>query len=121
VKTSIASDGVSISAPLAIEVIDQKQIGLKLAGPVSVTTGHALTAEVAQLLAGDINASLAAALTHALNANEARAKVPDLPGLGVTVQHAEFAAEGNNLRVRARGSARMGSAPFSTLLDFLTK
>jgi hypothetical protein len=57
VKTIAASDSVRLSAPVTAVVVDQKQVGLRLADPVSVTTGHALTAEVASLLAGDISAS----------------------------------------------------------------
>jgi hypothetical protein len=121
IKTTIASDSVSISAPLAIEVIDQQQIGLKLAGPVSVMTGHAIAAEVAQLLSGDIDTSLAAVLADAPNASEARAKMPQLAGLKVTVEDAAFAASGNDLLVRVRGTAHMGSAAFNTLLGFLSK
>ena len=71
IKTISASDSVILTAPVEITVIDQKQIGLKLAGPASVTTGHALTEEVANLLAGDISASITSQLANALNASEA--------------------------------------------------
>jgi hypothetical protein len=102
-------------------VVDQKQVGLRLAGPVSVTTGHALTAEVASLLAGDISASITSELAKALDTNGARASVPNLPGLDAAVQSAEFAAEGPDLLVRANGTARMISDAFNALLELVNK
>ena len=94
VKTIAASDSVTLAAPLEIIIIDQKQIGLQLAGPVSVTPGHALTSEVASLLAGDISASIASQLAKAFYASEARARLPNLPGLEGNVQSAQFAGQG---------------------------
>jgi len=121
VKTIGASDSVTLAAPVEIIVVDQKLIGLQLGGPVSVTTGHALTAEVANLLAGDISASVTSQLAKALDASEARASLPNLPGLVTNVQSAQFAAEGSELQVRAAGNARMGSDAFSRLLELMNK
>jgi hypothetical protein len=121
VKTETVSDSVALSAPVEIVVVDQKQLGLKLAGPVSVNTGNALTAEVADLLTGDVSASITSALARALDANEARAGVPNVPGLEATIANAEFAADGNVLLVRATGTARMSSEAFSNLLGLLSK
>jgi hypothetical protein len=120
-KTTIASDSVTLSAPVQINVVDQKQVDLKLAGPVTVTTGHALAQEVANLLGGDVSASITAQLTRALDASQARVTLPALPGLDVTVQDAEFAANGNALLVNAAGTARMSSDAFNTLLHSLSK
>ena len=91
------------------------------AGPVSVTSGHALTAEVANLLAGDINASITSQLANALNASEARAGLPDLPGLVANIQSAQFAGDGSELLVRAAGTARMSSEAFNSLLTLMSK
>jgi hypothetical protein len=121
VKTIAASDRVTLTATVQIIVIDGKQVGLRLAGPVSVTTGHALTAEVANLLAGDISASITAQLANALNASEARAGLPDLPGLVANIQSAQFAGEGPELLVRATGTARMSGEAFNNLLALMSK
>lgn len=120
-KTIAASDSVTLTAPVEIIVIDQKQIGLQLAGPVSVTTGHALTAEVANLLAGDISASITSQLAKALDASEARATLPNLPSLEGNIQSAQFAGEGSELLVRAAGTARMNGDAFSSLLELMNK
>jgi hypothetical protein len=120
-KTIIAADSVSLSAPVRITVVDQKHVGLKFAGPVSVTTGHALTEEVANLLAGDVNASVSAQLSKALDASQALATLPTLPGLNVTVRDAEFAANGNDMLVKASGTARMGSETFNALLQLFSR
>jgi hypothetical protein len=121
IKTISASDSVTLTAPVEITVIDQKQIGLKLAGPASVTTGHALTEEVANLLAGDISASITSQLANALDASEARASLPNLPGLVANIQSAQFAAEGSELLVRATGTARMSGDAFNSLLELMNK
>jgi hypothetical protein len=121
IKTETVSDSVALTAPVEILIVDGKQLRLKLASTVSVKTGNALTAEVANLLAGDISASITSALASALNANEARASVPNVPGLEVNIQNAQFAADGNVLLVRANGTARMSSESFSTFLGLLTK
>jgi hypothetical protein len=121
VKTHIASDSVRVSIPLEVVVLDQKQIGLKLAGTVLVTTANALTAEAVRLLAGDLNARVSAELSRVLDASDARATIPSLPGLDAAVEQAEFAQEGMNLILRANGTAKMTSAAFNTLLDFMSK
>jgi hypothetical protein len=121
IKTETVSDSVALTAPVGISVVDQKQLGLKLVGPVAVKTGNALTAEVANLLAGDLSASITSALTRALDTNEARASVPNVPGLEVNIQNGQFAADGNVLLVRASGTARMSSQAFNTLLELLNK
>jgi hypothetical protein len=120
-KTEGPHDSVSITAPVRIFVTDGKQLGLQLAGPVTVKTGNALTAEAIQLFTGDISASITKALTNALNADEARAKLPSLPGLEAAIKDAAFAADGNALLIRAHGSARMTSDTFNSLLDTLSK
>jgi len=121
VKTIAASDSVTVTATVEIAVIDQKQISLQLAGPVTVTTGHALTAEVANLLAGDISASLTSQLSNALDASAARASLPNLSGLVVNIQSAQFAEQNSELLVSAVGSARMSADAFNSLLDLMNK
>jgi hypothetical protein len=120
-KTIIGADKVTLAAPVHINVVDAKQVGLKLAGPVKVTPEHALRAELVNLLAGDVGAAITAQLTQALDAGQARASLPALPGLDVTVQEAEFAADGNELLVNAMGVARMSSDAFNALLETLSK
>lgn len=121
VKTILASDSVTLTAAVQIIVINQKRVGLQLAGPVSVTTGHALTAEVANLLAGDMQSSITSQLANAINTSEARANIPDLPGLVVNIQSAQFASEGSDLVVRAAGTALMSSETFNSLLALMNK
>jgi hypothetical protein len=120
-KTVAGSDSVTLTASVEIVTIQPDRVGLKLAGPVSVTTGHALTAEVAQLLAGDIGASLTSRLATALDAADARASFPDLPGLAVNVQSARFSGEGAELQVDAAGTARMSGDTFNSLLELMSK
>jgi hypothetical protein len=110
-----------LSARVAIIIIDQKQLGLQLAGPVSVTPGHALTQEVADLLAGDVSASITSQLAKALDTSQARASLPDLPGLTANIQNAQFADNGPELLIRTTGMAQMTSDTFNTLLALMTK
>jgi hypothetical protein len=118
-KTIIASDSVTGSVPVELVVIDQSQIGLKLPGPLSIMPGHALTADATRIFVGDFNAKLEAQLSSALDASSARARVPSLPGLEVTIERAEFAADGSKLTIRVDGKAKMSSAAFNRLLQFL--
>ncbi|MGC2074994.1 MAG: hypothetical protein WA728_02970 [Xanthobacteraceae bacterium] len=120
-KTVIGADSVTLSVPVQVNVVDQREVGLKLAGPVTVTTGHSLTEQVANLLAGDVSASITTQLASALDATQARATLPSLPGLDVIVQEAEFASNGNDLQVNASGMARMSSDAFNTLLQLLSR
>jgi hypothetical protein len=121
VKTIVATDSVHLSTSVVAAVFNQTQVGLRLAGPVTVTTGHALTTEVANLLAGDIEASLTAQLTTALNASAARATLPDLPGLDANIQNVEFASDGPVLLVSANGTARMSGDAFNKILQLMNK
>jgi hypothetical protein len=120
-KTEGPSDSVSISAPVRVSVVDGKQLGLQLAGPVTVKTGNALTEDPVRLFTGDISASITSALTNALNADQARAKLPSLPGLEATIKDAAFASNGDTLLIRAHGNARMTSDTFNSLLDTMSK
>ena len=79
IKTEGPHDSVSVTATVRVSVVDGKQLGLQLAGPVTVKTGNALTEEAVRLFTGDISASITNALTNALNADQARAKLPTLP------------------------------------------
>ena len=121
VKTILASDNVTITTPVRVVVVNQNQVGVQLAGPVTVRTGNALTAEVANLLAGDVNSLIAAQLAKALDASEARMKLPDMPGLEATIESAAFAAQGDQLLVRAAGTGLMTSEVFSKLLETINK
>lgn len=120
-KTEGPRDSVSITATARVSVIEGKQFGLQLAGPVTVKTGNALTEEAVRLFTGDISASITNALTSALNTDQARAKLPSLPGLEGAINDAAFAANGDTLLIRAHGSARMTSDAFNSLLDTMSK
>lgn len=120
-KSEGPSDSVSITATVRVSVVDGKQLGLQLAGPVTVKTGNALTEEAVRLFTGDISTSITNALTNALNADQARATLPSLPGLEGTINDAAFAANGDTLLIRAHGSARMTSDTFNSLLDTMSK
>jgi hypothetical protein len=120
-KTEGPRDSVSIGATVRVSVVDGKQLGLQLAGPVTVKTGNALTEEAVRLFTGDISASITSALTNALNADQARAKLPSLPGLEATIKDAAFAADGDTLLIRSHGNARMTSDTFNSLLDTMSK
>ncbi len=121
VKTEGPRDSVSITATVRVAVIDGKQLGLELVGPVTVKAGSALTQEAIRLFAGDINASVANALGNALSAEEARAKLPSLPGLDGSITGASFASDGGALLIRAHGNACMTSETFNSLLDMMNK
>jgi hypothetical protein len=119
-KTELASDSVTASVRVELVVVDQNQIGLKLAGPLSITPGHTLTAEAARIFAGDFNALLEAQLSSALDASSARASVPSLAGLEATIEHAEFMDDGAKLTIRANGTAKMNSIAFNRILQFMS-
>jgi hypothetical protein len=120
-KTEGPRDSVSISATVRVAIVGGKQLSLQLVGPAMVKTGNALTAEAINLFTGDINDKLTNALKDALNADQARAKLPNLPGLDGTITDAAFAANGDTLLIRARGNARMTSETFNNLLDSISK
>jgi len=121
VKTIAFSDSVNISFPVEVVIVDQRQVGLRLAAPVSLKTGHRLTAEAARLLLGDLNAWLTAELSKILDAHDARAGIPPLSGLDATIERAEFAQNGTTLMLSAAGSGRMNGVAFNTLLELFTK
>src|SRR5208282_5049024 len=121
VKTIVGSDTVTLSAPIEIQVVDQGQIGVQLAGTVTATPQHALTAEVTNLLAVDINALMTTALAKALDASGARASLPALPGLVLTAREAQFSKDGTVLLADADGTAHMGNVAFNALLDLMSK
>jgi hypothetical protein len=121
VKTKIASDEVQLSASVEVVIIDQKRIGLKLASPVSVVTGSRLTDEAIKLLGVDASASITSALAKALDASEAQASVPAVPGLDATIQSATFATDGAALLIRAEAAAKMNSEAFNELLKLMSR
>jgi hypothetical protein len=121
VKTEGPQDDVTITAPVRISIINGKQVGLQLAAAVTVKTGNALTEEAVHLFAGDMSAKITAALTNALNSDQARAKLPNLAGLDGSINDAAFAADGGTLLIRAHGNARMTGETFNSLLDSASK
>lgn len=118
-KTQIASDSVSISAPVELYVANPQAIALRLTGPATLKTGDPTTTEAAEALVGDINGALTTQLSKLLDTARARAAIPPLPGLDVTIERAAFAQDGPKLTVRASGHATMTSAAFASFLGFL--
>jgi hypothetical protein len=118
-KTQIASDSVSISAPVELYVANPQAVALRLTGPATLKTGDPATTEAAEAFVGDINGALTAQLSKLLDTARARAAVPPLPGLDVTIESAAFAQNGPKLMVRASGHATMTSAAFASFMGFI--
>jgi hypothetical protein len=118
-KTKLAEDSVSISAPVELYLPTPSSVALRLAGPAKLTTGRPATMEAASAFLGDVNAALSAQLAKLLDAERARAAAPALPGLDVDIESAAFAEDAGKLTVRAKGRATMSSAAFASLMDFL--
>ncbi len=118
-KTELASDSVSISVPVELYLPDPQTIALRLSGSATLKTGDPATAEAAKPFSDDLNGLLTAQLAKLLDTARARASVPPLPGLEVTIEDATFAQDGPNLKVRAHGRATMNSAAFASFLGFI--
>jgi hypothetical protein len=120
-KTRVASDRVRVSVPVEIVVVDPHEVGLRLAGKATVATGSELTAELTSTFADDLDTALSLALDKILDARSARAKIPPLPGLDVTIDSAEFIQDGAKLGIRAKGHGTMSAAALATLLASFVK
>ena len=68
---------------------------------------------------GDVNAALTGQFAKLLDTARARAAVPPMPGLDVTIESAAFAQDGAKLIVRASGRATMTSGAFAGFLGFI--
>ena len=82
------------------------------------TCSHAIT-DAASAFVGDVNAALTVQLAKLLDTSRARAVVPPMPGLDVTIESAAFAQDGSRLTVHASGRAAMTSAAFASFLGFI--
>jgi hypothetical protein len=120
-KTKLAEDSVSISAPVELYLPTPSSVALRLSGPTTITTGRPATMEAASAFLGDINAALSAQLGKLLDTERARAALPSLPGLDVDIQNATFAQDGAKLIVRASGRAKMSAEGFAALLTFMSR
>jgi hypothetical protein len=120
-KTRLAEDSVSISAPVELYLPTPSSVALRLAGTAVITTGRPATMEAASAFLGDVNAALSAQLSKLLDAERARAALPSLPGLDVEIESATFAEEGGKLMVRASGRARMSAEGFAALIAFMAR
>jgi hypothetical protein len=118
-KTELASDSVSISAPVELYVASPQAIALRLTGPVSLRTSDPAITDAASPFIGDVNAALSVQLAKLLDTARARAAVPPMAGLDVTIEQAAFAQDGPKLVVRASGRATMTSAGFAAFLGFI--
>jgi phage tail sheath gpL-like len=121
IKTKLVSDSVRVTAAVELVVIDGKEVHLKLSRPAEFTTGNALTAEAASMFLGDLNAKLSSALSGMLDAREARAALPELPGADLTLADAAFGPDGSVLTLQAKGNGKLNSEAFNRALEFLTK
>ena len=104
---------------MELYVANPQAVALRLTGPATLKTGDPTTTEAAEALVGDINGALTAQLSKLLDTARARASVPPLPGLDVTIETAAFAEDGPKLTVRASGHATMDSTAFASLLGFV--
>jgi hypothetical protein len=119
VRAEIASDRVSISAPVELYLPSPQIIALRLNGRATLKANNRAIMEAANDFLGDIDAAFSAQLSKLLDSSRARASIPPLPGPDVAIDHAEFGQEGKKLIVRARGHATMTSAAFASLLVFI--
>jgi len=118
-KTEIASDSVSISVPVALYLPNPQTVALRLAGPATLQAGDPATAQAAGAFADDLNGLLTVQLAKLFDTARARAAVPPMPGLDVTIEEAAFAQDGPKLTVRASGRATMSSEAFASFLGFI--
>jgi hypothetical protein len=117
-KTEIASDNISISAPVELYVPNPQSIAVRLTGPPTLKTSDPAMTEAANAFVGDLNGALTVQLSKLLDTARARAAVPSLPGLDVAIENAAFAQDGSKLTVRAKGRAMMTSAALASFLAF---
>jgi hypothetical protein len=120
-KNKDFSDTVRVTAAIELIVVSGKQVGLRLSRNAELETGHHLTSEAARLFVGDLNVKLSSALAGMLDAGNARATLPDLPGAEYTITDAQFRADGPTLTVQVQGGGKVTSEGFSRLLEFLTR
>ena len=120
-KTKIASGGVAISVPLELFLPDPQTIALRLSGPATIKTDDPMIEQAASAFAGDVNAVFTAQLGRLLDAKRARAVLPPLPGIDVTIERAAFAQQGRKLLVRASGRATLTSEALASLLAFVAR
>ena len=118
-ETQIASDTVTISAPVELFLPNPQTVALRLSGPATIKTGDPLTAQAAEVFVGDVNTALTRQLSKLLDTSRARAAVPPMPGLDVTIEDAAFVQQGPKLMVRARGRATMTSEALASFLAFI--
>jgi hypothetical protein len=118
-KTELASDSVSISIPVELYLPNPQTIALRLTESATLGTADPATAGAAKPFADDLNGLLTTQLSKLFDAGRARASVPPMPGVEVTIEDATFAQDGSKLTVRAHGRARMNSAAFASFLGFI--
>lgn len=119
VRAQIASDHVSISAPVELYLPSPQVIALRLSGRAILRANNRAIMEAANDFLGDIDAAFSAQLSKLLNSSRARATIPPLPGLDLAIDDAAFAQQGSKLIVRADGRATMTGAAFASLLGFI--
>jgi hypothetical protein len=119
VRAEIASERVSISAPVELYLPSPQIIALRLSGRATLRANNRAIMQAANDFLGDIDAAFSAQLSKLLDSSRARAAMPPLPGLDLAIEHAAFGQEGSKLIVRADGRATMTSTAFASLLGFI--
>ena len=120
-KTKVASGGVAISAPVELFLANPQTVALRLSGPATIRTDDPLIEQAASAFGGDVNAVFTKQLGKLLDTERARAVLPPLPGIEVTLERAAFAQQGRKLLVRASGRARLTSDALTNLLAFVAR
>lgn len=118
-KTKIASGGLSMSAPVELFLPNPQSVALRLSGPATVSADDPMIEQAASAFVGDVNAVFTRQLGKLLDTERARAVLPPLPGIDVTLERAAFAQQGRKLLVRASGRARLTSEALTNLLAFV--
>jgi hypothetical protein len=119
IKTKLATDTVSITVPVELYTPTPHQVALRVKGQANIRTGNPDTLEVVSAILGDVNARLTAAITKTLESDKAQVVVPDIPGLDVTIDQANFAEDQGKLLVKTHAQGRATSEAVTGLMSYL--
>lgn len=121
VKTKIATDTISIIIPVELYTPTPHQVALRVKGQADIRTGHPETIQAASAILGDVNARLTEAIAKALESDKAQAVVPDIPGLDVKIDRADFAENQGSLLVKTHVQGHATSDAVNGLLEYLKR
>ncbi|CAM5772706.1 hypothetical protein LMIY3S_03933 [Labrys miyagiensis] len=119
VKTKLATDTVSITVPVELYTPTPHEVALRVKGEAEIRTGHPETAQAASAILGDVNARLTSAIAKALESDKAHAVVPEIPGLDVNIDKANFAEDQGTLLVKTHVQGHATSDAVNGLLEYL--